>query len=105
LLHYNGSKWSRIAASKHVGGAPAGLITDGMGGLWIPMVTGAPGVSFMEHYAHGTLSRVTLPISEPRLTLVGAAIGQHTTAALAFGLSHPPFNPSTSKAVILRYGS
>ena len=105
LLHYNGSRWSKVAPSKRINAHPVAVISDGMGGIWIPMVTGAPGSSFMEHYAHGTLSRVALPISQSHLALVGAAIGQHTTAAIAFGLSRKSFNSNTSTAVILRYGS
>jgi hypothetical protein len=104
LLHYNGRRWSKVAPSHRINAHPLGAISDGMGGIWIPMVTGAPESSFMEHYGHGTLSRVALPISEPHLALVGATIGQHTTEALAFGLSRKSFSASTSTAVILRYG-
>lgn len=104
LLHYNGSRWSRVA-SKHLNADPVGLISDGVGGLWIPLATGAPPSSFMERYAHGTLSQVKLPISEQHLALFGAAIGRHTTAALTFGLSRKSFTATTSTAVILRFGS
>jgi len=104
LLRYNGSRWSKVAPSHRISAHPQAVISDGMGGIWIPMVTGAPESSFMEHYAHGTLSRVALPIRERHLALVGAVIGQHTTAALAFGLSRKSFTASTSTAVILRYG-
>ena len=104
LLHYNGSRWSKLAANKHINAHPVTVINDGAGGIWIPMATGAPSSSFMEHYAHGTLSRVALPIAEQHLSLVGAVIGQRTTAALAFGLSRTSFTATTSTAVILRYG-
>lgn len=105
LLHYNGKRWSKVGPGKPMNADPVSLISDGMGGLWIAMAAGAPESSFMLHYAHGTLSRVKLPISEQHLALVGAVIGQHTTAALAFGLSRTSFTASTSTAVILRYGS
>jgi hypothetical protein len=105
LLHYNGSRWSKVAPSKHINADPVGLIDDGMGGLWIPLASGAPASGLMEHYAHGKLSQVKLPISEQHIELIGAAIGQRTTAALAFGLSRKSFTASTSTAVILRYGT
>lgn len=105
LLHYDGSKWSRIAVGKHVVGGPAGLISDGMGGLWIPLGTGGPVSSVMWHYSRGSLSQVRLPISPQHLVLIAVTIGSHTTAALAVGLSRPSPTPSFTTAVILRYGS
>jgi hypothetical protein len=103
LLHYNGTKWSRVAI-RRIHADPFGVIGDGAGGVWIPLGTGAPVSSFIDHYSHGTLAQVKLPISEQHLALFGASIGPHTTAALAFGLSRKSFSASTSTAVILRFG-
>jgi hypothetical protein len=103
LLHYNGHVWSRVAENKSLGD-PIAVIGDGSGGLWIPVRTGFPGNGSMERYSHGTLSSVKLPFSPAHLLLLGAAIGKHTTAALAVGLMRKSFNAKTSTAVILRYG-
>lgn len=104
LLHFNGSAWHRVAFSKSLGG-PAALISDGRGGLWIPVNTGFPGNGSMEHFSKGVLSSVRLPFSPPHLTFFGAAIGQHTTAALAVGYTRTSLNAPTTTAVILRYGA
>lgn len=104
LLHYNGHVWSRVAENTSLGD-PQAVIPDGSGGLWIPVRTGFPGDGSMEHYSHGTLSSVKLPFSPPHLLLFGAAIGAHTTAALAVGYSRTSFNAKTTTAVIFRYGT
>lgn len=104
LLHYNGAAWSRIALLKNLG-APQAIIGDGRGGLWLPVLTGFPGDGSMEHYSHGSLSSVHLPIGPLHLALFGAAIGRHTTAALAVGYSRKSFTASTTTAVILRFGT
>ena len=105
LLHYNGKGWGRVAGKQHIAGDPVGLISDDLGGLWIPMATGDPTSSFMERYSSGKLSQVTLPVSKLHLALIGATIGADTTAALAFGLTRTSISARTSTAVILQFGS
>jgi len=104
LLHFNGSRWSKVAENTSLGG-PAAVIPDGRGGLWIPVDTGVPGSGTMEHFSHGTLTHVGLPFSPAHITLAGAAIGAHSTAALAVGATRKSFSSKTTTAVILRYGT
>ncbi|HUZ56487.1 MAG TPA: hypothetical protein VMU94_28680 [Streptosporangiaceae bacterium] len=104
LLHYNGHAWSRVAENTSLGD-PTAVIPDGSGGVWIPVRTAFPGDGSMEHYSHGALSSVRLPFSPPHLLLVAAAIGKHTTAAVAVGYTRKSFSAKTTTAVILRYGS
>lgn len=59
----------------------------------------------MYHFAHGVLTRVRLPISPSHLDFFGAAVGKHTTAALAFGLTRKSFAASKSTAVMMQFGS
>jgi hypothetical protein len=103
LLHYNGATWSRVALISSLG-QPRAIIPDGQGGAWIPVDTNFPGDGSMEHLSGGILSPVTLPIGPLHLLLIGAAIGHHTTAALAVGISRRSSTASTSLAVILRFG-
>jgi len=104
LLHFNGSRWSRVAENTSVGG-PVAIVPDGRGGLWIPVDTGVPPSGSMEHFSHGTLARVRLPFSPAHLALFGAAIGKHTTAALTVGFTRKSFGARTTTAVILRFAA
>ncbi len=103
LLHFNGRKWSRIELKQTLG-FPEAVISDGKGGLWLPVGTGAPVSGSMEHYGNGKLTTVALPLSPAHIVLFDAAIGKHTTVAYAVGFSRKSFSSSTSTAVILRYG-
>jgi len=102
LLHYNGSKWRRVVLDASLG-RPNAVISDGHGGLWIPVSTGSPSSGSMEHYGNGELTTATLP-SPGRMVLFDAAIGAHTTTAYAVGFTSKSFSSSTTTAVILRYG-
>jgi hypothetical protein len=102
LLHFNGSAWRRVAVNKKLG-APAALMPDGRGGLWIPVNTGFPGQGSMERFSHGRLTSVRLPFTPQHLTLFGAAIGHHTINALAVGYTRKSPNAATTTAVILRF--
>lgn len=104
LLHYNGHAWSKLAEVRSLGD-PVAIIGDGSGGAWIPVRTGFPGNGSMEHYAHGKLSGVTLPVSPPHLLLWTASIARHTTAALAVGYLRKSFSAPTTTAIILRFGT
>lgn len=103
LLHFNGSKWARVALDKNLG-FPETVISDGKGGLWLPIGTGAPISGSMEHYGNGKLTNVTLPLSPAHIVLFNAAITPRSTVAYAVGFSRKSFASSTSTAVILRYG-
>jgi len=101
LLHFNGSAWRKAGEVSSLGD-PVAVIPDGHGGLWIPVGTGSPREASMEHYSHGTLSSVRLPVPSARLTLLGAAIGKNTTAALTVGVMRRSGGRLT--AIILRFG-
>jgi hypothetical protein len=97
LLHYNGSKWRRLVLDASLG-EPNKVISDGHGGLWIPVSTGSPASGSMVHYGNGKLTIAMLPAAG-RLVFFDAAIGSHTTTAYAVG-----FSTKSPTAVILRYG-
>jgi hypothetical protein len=104
LLHYNGSAWSRLALKSNLG-APDAIISDGSGGAWLPVGTGAPVSGSMEHYGNGKLTSVNLPFTPAHGVLFAAAIGPNTTTAFAAGFTRKSFTSTTSTAVILRYGT
>lgn len=74
VLHYNGSRWARVAGGSFgygtTGDGAQQVSSDGGNGLWLPM----PGVdgqkSYMVHYAAGRLTPAALP-GNPR----GIALG------------------------------
>ena len=66
VLHYNGSRWSKVATGSFGYGTASNgnaqqVSSDGGSGLWLPM----PGVdgqkSYVVHYAAGRLTPATLP--------------------------------------------
>ncbi len=103
LLHYNGSKWSRIALRPSLG-APSAISGDGSGGVWIPVGTGSPPAGSMEHYGNGKLTSVRLPFTPAHLSLSGVASGPRSTRAFALGITRKSFSARTTTAVLLQFG-
>ena len=103
VLHYNGSKWSRVAQKKSPG-APEGVAPDGRGGLWIPQDEFIQGS--MVHFTHGRLTGAALPYKPARLFMKGVAHEPGSAVALAVGFirKNAEFVEPTA-AVIFRYGS
>jgi hypothetical protein len=58
ILHYNGSKWSKVAT--YDGGQTSAAVADGAGGLWIGGNTQS-GSSVLLHYSGGKLAIVASP--------------------------------------------
>jgi hypothetical protein len=102
LLHYNGTRWSKLAIRKTYGVAIA-CIDDGLGGVWIPLVSGNPGSASMVHYSGGKLTTVTLPYRPQHLWIYSASSALGTGAAFAAGLIRKSLTARTTTAVILRY--
>jgi hypothetical protein len=106
VLHYNGSKWSRVASGNYgtTGESGQTICSDGHGGLWIP-IPGADGEhSYLLHYSGGHLTNV--PFSPTKLDLLSISQVPGSTSVLAGGYAHPPNNPGINPvAVIAEYGS
>jgi hypothetical protein len=101
LLHSNGSRWSKVTLHHRYGTATQ-LVPDGSGGLWL-VVGGASGSNSMVlHYAHGSLSQVSLPIRQRHFFIQGAAFGGGT--AFLVGTAFTSFITSVATAFVLRFG-
>jgi hypothetical protein len=61
VLHYDGSKWRRLAEGGEGYGAGQQFSLDGSGGLWIPMPGSDGEPSAMLHYTDGKLKTITMP--------------------------------------------
>jgi hypothetical protein len=86
MLHYNGTRWQRVALLSRYG-APLAIVPDGFGGLWIPTIYGVPGDFTMLHYSGGHLLAVKMPLPPSKLTVQTLAHVAHTTHPLARDLS------------------
>lgn len=104
LLHDNGSAWKRLTVPANQG-APVAVVSDGHGGVWIPLMTGFPGDGTMDRYSGGHLHRATLPIGQKHLAFFAASTAPGSSTTFAVGYYRASSSPSTFTAEILRYGS
>ena len=106
VLHYNGSKWAKVAQGNFGSGPFPGFSSDGRGGLWLPMNGSFGGSSFLVHYVGGKLTKATLPVSAPKITIESVARVPGGTQQLAGGFTHAANDRGTSVvAVILQFSS
>jgi hypothetical protein len=106
VLHYNGSKWAKVAQGNFGFGPFAEFSSDGSGGLWLPMDGPFGGTSFLVHYAGGKLTKATLPVSAPRITVNSVARVPGATQQFAGGYTHAADDRGTNVVgVILQYSS
>jgi hypothetical protein len=108
ILHWNGSRWSRLAQGNFgFGTSPLQQVSsDGHGGLWIPMPGVAGQKSYLLHYSGGRLSQAALPGGPDRINVDAVALIPGTTSLLGGGNTHASGQPGTNVvAVILQYGS
>jgi len=108
ILHYNGSRWSKVAQGNFgYGTQPSQQIgPDGSGGLWLPMPGFGGFKSYVLHYSAGTLTEPALPHGAEGIDVESIANVPGTTEMLAGGFTHATNNPGAKVvAVILQYGS
>jgi hypothetical protein len=108
LLHWNGRQWSKVAGGLFGFGVQPvqPIVSDGHGGLWIPM-PGADGAkSYLLHYAGGRLTVASLPGGTGRTSADTVSRIPGTSQALAGGFTHALNNPGANDAgVLLEFGS
>ena len=106
VLHYNGSKWAKVAQGNFGTGPGPQFSSDGSGGLWLPMSGPFGGPGFLVHYAAGKLTKATLPVSAATIMIGSVARVPGTTQQLAGGFTHAASNRGVRVvAVILQYSS
>jgi hypothetical protein len=110
VLHYNGSKWSKLAQGNFgfgPGATPTDgpqISSDGSGGLWIPMQGPNGSSGYLLHYAAGKLTAAALPLAEPKITITAVSQIPGTTQQLAGGNTHASGILGTDVvAVLLKY--
>jgi hypothetical protein len=88
VLHFNGHAWRKLAAGK-AGFGPSWqrTISDGSGGLWLPMDPGLTNAILVQ-YAGGKLTRAA--VNAAMLTIDSVSRIPGTTQILAGGFTHAP---------------
>ncbi len=104
VLHYNGSKWSKVASGNFGTGPGPQFSSDGKDGLWLPMEGGDGATSYLLHYASGNLTKATLPVSAPKITIGAVARVPGSAGQLAVGFTHAANNLGADVVgVVLQY--
>lgn len=105
VLHFNGSRWAKVAQGSYGFGPSPEVSSDGSGGLWIPMQGPIESSGRLLHYANGKLTAATLPVPAAKITVAAISRVPGTAGQLAGGLTLPSFiNPGTNvTGVILQY--
>jgi len=108
MLHYDGSKWTKVATGSFGYGTPSNgsqeVSSDGAGGLWLPMPGYCCGKSYLVHYATGKLTPATLPGSPWGTQVVSVSRVPGTAEQLAGGDTHVTAMPGIGQvARILMY--
>jgi hypothetical protein len=104
VLHYNGTKWTKLAQGSFGYGPGPEFSSDGSGGLWLPMDGPFGGTSYLVHYAGGKLTKAAVPVSPATLTIRSVARVPGGTQQLAGGFTHASGNRGSKVvAVILQY--
>jgi hypothetical protein len=105
VLHYNGSKWTRVAQGSFGFGPGAGdgaqISSDGSGGLWLPMTGASGGAAHLVHYATGKLTAAALPVAAAKITVSGVSLIPGTTRVLAGGYTHASGNLGADVVAVL----
>jgi hypothetical protein len=110
VLHYDGHRWTRVAAGNYgygtdgsFGGAQQ-VSADGVGGLWLPMPGFDGQKSYIVHYAAGRLTPAALPGNPLGMAVVSISRVPGTRDQLAGGGTFKTLMPGVAQsAVILRY--
>ena len=104
VLHYNGSKWTRVAKANYGFDAGPEFSSDGSGGLWLPMYGPVAGNSYLLHYSAGKLTVAALPVGPAKMTVYAVSQIPGTTQQLAAGKTHASRNFGADiVAVLLKY--
>jgi len=91
VLHFNGSKWSKLATGQFGFGPDFQQVSsDGSGGLWLAMEGSAGGTSVFVHYAGGKFTMAA--VNQATTTIQSLSRIPGTTRQLAGGFTHASGN-------------
>ena len=104
VLHYNGSKWTKLAAGQFGNGPDPEFSYDGNGGLWLPMLGASGGTTFLVHYSAGKLTKAALPVAAAKITVSAISRVPGSPDQIAGGFTHTAGNLGAGVVgVVLKY--
>jgi hypothetical protein len=104
VLHYNGSKWTRLAQGQFGNGPNPQFSYDGKGGLWLPMLGASGGTTYLVHYSDGKLTKAALPVAAAKITVSALSRVPGSAGQIAGGFTHTAGNFGENVvAVLLKY--
>jgi len=104
VLHYNGSKWTKLAQGQFGNGPNPEFSYDGNGGLWLPMLGPDGGPTSLVHYSAGKLTKATLPVAAAKITVSALSRVPGSADQIAGGFTHAAGNMGAGVvAVLLKY--
>ena len=104
VLHYNGSKWTRLAEGQFGNGPNPEFSYDGNGGLWLPMLGASGGTTYLVHYSAGKLTKAALPVAAAKITISAISRVPGSPDQIAGGFTHAAGNLGAGVVgVVLKY--
>jgi hypothetical protein len=104
VLHYNGSKWTRLARGQFGNGPNPEFSYDGAGGLWLPVSGSDSGITYLLHYSDGTLTQAALPVAAAKITISAISRIPGSVGQIAAGFTHTAGNLGANVVgVLLKY--
>ena len=104
VLHYNGSRWTKLAQANRGFAAGPEFSSDGSGGLWIQNFSPEAGTAYLLHYSAGKLTVAAVPDGPTKMAVYAVSQIPGTTQQLAAGETHASRNFGAGiVAVLLKY--
>jgi len=104
LLHWNGTKWSKITGKLPDASLTGAIASDGAGGVWLAAVNASDTVPMILRYSHGRWSKFAVPkakgklIGIEQLTLIPGTRSVLGTAIIAGS------GESTGGTAVIKFG-
>ena len=104
LLHWNGTRWSKVSGKLPNASLTGAIASDGHGGVWLAAVNAAATRPYILHFSHGRWSKFTVPTAKGKL--IGIAQlrlipGTHSVLGTAIIVGS---GESTDGTAVIKYG-
>ncbi len=104
LLHWNGTKWTKVGGKAPKGALSGAVASDGNGGVWLAANNTAFTKALLMHFAHGTWSEHAAPTPGGQILGITALAGVPGTRSVLGTAAINPGPSGNAGSVILKYG-